>query len=80
MEKKIDGIATDIAEIKKQVVINTVTLAVNTESLQHHMRRTELLEARADKQDARIDSNPQKIIILMSLISGLALLGKTLLG
>jgi hypothetical protein len=66
MEVKIDEIQRDVSEIK-------TTLAVNTESLKQHMRRTDLLES-------KVDSIWQKALTIVSLISGLAVLGRLLLG
>ena len=40
-EEKIDKIAEDIGEIK-------ITMAVNTESLKEHIKRTNLLEKRVE--------------------------------
>jgi hypothetical protein len=63
MEGKIDKIQEDIAEIKS-------TLAVNTESLKVHVKRTDLLEA-------RIDSFWPRTLTVLSII---AILGKFFLG
>lgn len=65
LEEKVDHIQQNMAEINK-------TLAVNTESLIHHVKRTDLLEA-------KINSLPQKALTYVSLLSGvLAILSKLL--
>jgi hypothetical protein len=65
MEVKIDEIQRDIADIK-------VTLAVNTVSLQDHMKRTELLET-------KIENTWSKALTIVSLIAGLTAVAKLLL-
>jgi hypothetical protein len=65
MEAKIDEIQRDIADIK-------TTLAVNTVSLQQHMKRTDLLET-------KVDSTWSKALTIVSLIAGLTALAKLLL-
>jgi hypothetical protein len=66
MEGKIDAIKQDVHEIK-------VILAVNTASLETHIKRTALLEQ-------KVESFWSKALVMVSLISGLTLLGRLLLG
>lgn len=39
-----DQLRTDVAEIRKDVNEIKVTLAVNTENIQHHIKRTDALQ------------------------------------
>lgn len=65
IESKIEVIQQDISEINK-------TIAVNTVSLQEHMRRTDAIEK-------RLDSIPAKALTLITLLSGIAALLKLII-
>lgn len=65
VEEKIDQIQRDVSEIK-------VTLAVNTASLQTHIKRTDLLET-------KVESTWGKALTIVSLIAGLTAVAKLLL-
>ena len=42
--EKIDNIQTDVTDLKIENVKQTIDIARNTESLDHHIKRTDLLE------------------------------------
>lgn len=65
-EQKLDQLYTDISDIK-------VTLAVNTNSLLEHMRRTAALEQ-------RLDSFWAKALTFLSIIGACVTLAKVLVG
>jgi hypothetical protein len=64
LEAKLDKIQEDISEIKKNV-------AVNTSDLSHHIARTNLLEK-------KVESIPAKVLVFLSLLSGLLTVAKML--
>jgi hypothetical protein len=65
MDQKLDKIQEDLTAIK-------TTLAVNTASLQHHIKRTDLLEQ-------QVNSLPQKVLVFLSIAGGAVALIKNLL-
>lgn len=66
IEDKLDGVKTDIAEIKALDAVQNTQLA-------EHMRRSDALERKVDNIWA-------KALTIVSLLSGLAVLGRLLLG
>ncbi|GAC1502079.1 MAG: hypothetical protein NVS1B10_06680 [Candidatus Saccharimonadales bacterium] len=64
--KVLDEVRADVVEVK-------VTLAVNTESLKVHIKRTELLEAKVEPIDAHVKMvhGTFKFIGALSVLAGL---------
>jgi hypothetical protein len=66
IEQKLDTVLEDVAHIK-------VLDAVQNAQLAEHMRRSDALER-------KVDSIWQKALTIVSLLGGLTVLGKALLG
>lgn len=72
MEGKLDKIHDELSEIRKELAENTKNIAVYNAHLQEHMRRTALIEQ-------RLDSLPNRALTILSIISGIVVVGKALL-
>lgn len=64
MEVLLESVIQEQRKMGESLGEMKVTLAVNTASLQHHMRRTELLES-------HVNGMPARILIFISISSGL---------
>lgn len=60
VHEKLDKIQSDISEIK-------VTLAVNTEQLKEHMRRSDLLEARVEQVNDELKPVQEHVAMLKGM-------------
>lgn len=64
LNDRMDKQDDKLEEITQQISEITVTMAVNTESLKQHMKRSDLLEA-------QVNNLPQKVLIFISIIGGI---------
>lgn len=64
LNDRMDKQDSKLEEITQQISEITVTMAVNTESLKQHMKRSDLLEA-------QVNNLPQKVLIFISIIGGI---------
>lgn len=79
LEEKVDKILEDITVIKVELAETKVILDRNTESLQEHMRRTEILETKFEsdlepikKHVAHVEG-AGKLLVLGSVLVGIVL-------
>jgi len=73
VDKKLDEIKKDISLIKSSIVKIDKTLAINTKSLEEHMRRTELLEKELKPVTRHVlyMQGAGKLIFMLSLLASI---------
>lgn len=54
MEKRFDRIEEKLDEVKDELSTTNVILAKNTESLEYHIKRTDLLESKVSHIDGHV--------------------------
>jgi chromosome segregation ATPase len=79
-QKKLEKIEDALSEINKSVASIDKTLAVNTASLEEHVRRTHLLEEKLEKAEDKFELKLEPLESHVQAVRGLFKYGSIVLG